>query len=66
MNCLESDTFRKQRSVAFWRMRRMSTRIVRVSWAEVSPGLLELLGVARPGGAQPAVLEKTRTKLGVV
>lgn len=44
MNCLESDTFRKQRSVAFWRLRRMSTRIVRVSWAEVSPGLLELLG----------------------
>lgn len=44
MNCLESDTIRKQRSVAFWRMRRMSARIVRVSWAEVSPDLLELLG----------------------
>lgn len=45
MNCLESDTIRKQRSVSFWRMRRLSARIVRVSWAEVSPDLLELLGV---------------------
>lgn len=45
MNCLESDIIRKQRSACFWRTRRMSARIIRVSWAEVSPDLLELLGV---------------------